>query len=67
MEETKSYYSKYNMLQSTYTSCDKQLIWINSLTPFLESDIVAKYYKKGILTEIEDVLASINFYDFLFV
>lgn len=55
------------MLQSTYTSCDKQLIWINSLTPFLESDIVAKYYKKGILTEIEDVLASNNFYDFLFV
>lgn len=49
------------MLQSNYTSCDKQLTWINSLTPFLEADIVVKFYKKGILAEIEDVLTSIYF------
>lgn len=54
------------MLQSNYTSCDKQLTWINSLTPFLESDIVVKFYKKGILAEIEDVLMSIYIYIFIY-
>lgn len=59
-EETKSYYNKYNMLQTTYTHSEKHLAWMNSLIPFLESELVSKYYKKGISIEIKNILDQLN-------